>query len=71
VDQTKLVVKLGDVIKLKNNSYKIVDIKKDIVILANINTGMEMPIKPFSEADKQLYPGIGALKPDSSPVINP
>ena len=52
VDQTKMVVKLGDVIKLKNNSYKIIDIKKDTVILADINTGMEMPVQPFSEADK-------------------
>lgn len=52
VDQTKMVVKLGDVIKLKNNSYKIIDIKKDSVILADINTGLEMPVKPFSEADK-------------------
>ncbi|MCX6991811.1 MAG: hypothetical protein NT011_01575 [Kiritimatiellaeota bacterium] len=71
VDQTKMVVKLGDVIKLKNSSYKIIDIKKDTVILADINTGMEMPVQPFSEADKQLYPGIGALKSDSSPVIKP
>ena len=52
VDQTKMVVKLGDIIKLKNNSYKIIDIKKDGVILADINTGMEMPVQPFSEADK-------------------
>ncbi|MBU0715958.1 MAG: hypothetical protein KJ964_11430 [Verrucomicrobia bacterium] len=71
VDQTKMVVKLGDVIKLKNNSYKIIDIKKDTVILADINTGMEMPVQPFSEADKQLYPGIGALKSDGSPDIKP
>lgn len=71
VDQAKMVVKLGDVIKLKNNSYKIIDIKKDTVILADINTGMEMPVQPFSEADKQLYPGTGALKSDSSPDIKP
>ena len=71
VDQTKMVVKLGDVIKLKNNSYKIIDIKKDTVILADINTGMEMPVQPFSEADKQLYPGIRALKSDSTPDIKP
>ena len=71
VDQTKMVVKLGDVIKLKNSSYKIIDIKKDTVILADINTGMEMPVQPLAEADKQLYPGIGALKSDSSPDIKP
>ena len=71
VDQTKMVVKQGDVIKLKNNSYKIVDIKKDTVILADINTGMEMPVRPFSEADKQLYPGVGTVKSDSSPDIKP
>jgi hypothetical protein len=52
VDQTKMTVKLGDIIKLKNNSYKVIDIKKDTVILADINTGMEMPVRPFSEADK-------------------
>jgi hypothetical protein len=52
VDQTKMTVKHGDIIKLKNNSYKVIDIKKDIVILADINTGMEMPVRPFSEADK-------------------
>lgn len=71
VDQTKMIVKIGDVIKLKNNSYKIVDIKKDSVILTDINTGMEMPVQPFSEADKQMYPGISTLKPDSSSAINP
>ena len=71
VDQTRMVVKLGDVIKLKNNSYKIIDIKKDTVILADVNTGMEMPVQPLSEADKQLYPGIRALKSDSSPDIKP
>ncbi len=71
VDQTKMVVKLGDVIKLKNNSYKIIDIKKDTVILADINTGMEMPVQPFSEADKQLYPEIRALKSDSSSDVKP
>lgn len=71
VDQTKMVVKPGDVIKLKNSSYKIIDIKKAAVILSDINTGMEMPVQPFSEADKQLYPGIRALKPDSSPDIKP
>ena len=71
VDQTKMAVKLGDIIKLKNNSYKIIDIKKDTVILADINTGMEMPVQPLSEADKRLYPGISTLKSDSSPAINP
>ena len=59
VDQTKMIVKVGDVIKLKNNSYKIIDINKDTVILADINTGMEMPVKPFSETDKQLHPELG------------
>ncbi|MFH1477480.1 MAG: Amuc_1099 family pilus-like system protein [Verrucomicrobiota bacterium] len=57
VDQTRMVVKLGDVIKLKNSSYKVIDIKKDIVIVVDINTGMEMPVHPLSDADKQLYPG--------------
>lgn len=71
VDQTKMVVKVGDVIKLKNNSYKIIDIKKDTVILTDINTGMEMPVRPLSEVDKKLYPGVGALKSDGSPAINP
>lgn len=71
VDQTKMVVKLGDIIKLKNSSYKVIDIKKDTVILADINTGMEMPVQPFSEADKQLYPGIRSLKPDGSSDIKP
>lgn len=71
VDQTKMVVKIGDVIKLKNNSYKIIDIKKDGVILAGINTGRELSVPPFSEADKQLYPGIGASKPDGPPNIKP
>jgi len=71
VDQTKMVVKLGDVIKLKNNSYKIIDIKKDSVILTDINTGMEMPVQSFSAADKQLYPGIGVLKSDGAPDVKP
>lgn len=71
VDQTKMIVKIGDVIKLKNNSYKIIDIKKDAVILSDTNTGKEMSVQPFSEADKQLYPGISSLKPDSSPDVQP
>jgi hypothetical protein len=71
VDQTKMTVKLGDIIKLKNNSYKIIDIKKDSVILADVNTGAEMSVRPFSGADKQLYPEVRALKSDSSPDIKP
>ncbi|MDD5679316.1 MAG: hypothetical protein PHW60_15205 [Kiritimatiellae bacterium] len=71
VDQTKMTVKIGEVVKLKNNSYKIVDIKKDTVILADINTGMEMPVQPVSESDKQLYPEISPLKSDSLPAIKP
>ncbi|MFA5043810.1 MAG: Amuc_1099 family pilus-like system protein [Kiritimatiellia bacterium] len=71
VDQTKMVVKIGDVIKLKNNSYKIIDIKKDGVILTGINTGRELSVPPFSEADKQLYPGIGVSKSDGPLNIKP
>ncbi len=71
VDQKKMLVKLGDVIMLKNISYKIVDIKKDAVILSEINSGKEMPVQPFSDTDKQLYPGIGALKSDNTPDIKP
>ena len=71
VDQTFIMAKIGDIIKLKNNSYKIIDIKKDSVILTDINTGMEISVQPFSEADKRLYPGIKSLKFDSSPDIKP
>lgn len=70
-DQNKLLVKIGDVINLKNNSYKIVDIKKDTVIVSDVKTGKELQVKPFSETDKQLYPGVRSLKPDSSPEIKP
>lgn len=70
-DQTRMSVKLGDVIKLKNSSYKIVDIKKDSVILTDVNTGMEMPVKPLSEADKQMYPGIGVVKSKRATGVKP
>ena len=70
-DQAKMTVKVGDVIKLKNNSYKIVDINKDAVILADVNTGVEARVQMLSEADKRMYPGISALKSEAAPVINP
>ena len=69
--QSRLSVKLGEVIKLKNSSYKVIDIKKDSVILVDINTGMEMPVKPLSDADKQMYPGIDAVKSKRSTGIKP
>lgn len=71
VDQARLLVKLGEVITLKNSSYKVVDIKKDAVIVADINSGMEIPLQLLSEADKQLYPGLRAGKPDSLPDLKP
>ncbi|MBI2438703.1 MAG: hypothetical protein HYV36_07830 [Lentisphaerae bacterium] len=71
VDQTRLLAKQGEVITLKNSSYKIVDIKKDSVIVADVNTGMEIPVQPLSEADKQFLPKLGTAKPDSLPDLKP
>lgn len=71
VDQSKMTVNMDSVIPLKNKSYKVVDIKKDSVILADVNTGVKTTVEPFSESEKQLYLGVRLAKPDSAPDVKP
>ncbi|MBI2440129.1 MAG: hypothetical protein HYV35_02035 [Lentisphaerae bacterium] len=71
VDQSKLRVKRGDVIALKNSSYKVVDIKEDGVIVADANTGMEIPVQPITDAERQLLPGLRPAKPGSTAELKP
>lgn len=44
VDNTKMTVKKGDIISLKNNKYKVVDITAQNVIVADMQSGAEITL---------------------------
>lgn len=53
VDNAKMLVKKDDIISLKNNKYKVVDIAGQNVIVADMQSGEEIALEPFEGAGKQ------------------
>lgn len=51
IDNSKRLVKIGDVITLKKDQYKVVDIGKDAVIVADVLTGKRISIEPYSDIE--------------------
>lgn len=52
IDNAKMLVKKSDIISLKNNKYKIVDITGQNVTVADIQSGVEIPLELFGGASK-------------------
>ncbi len=53
IDNSQYVVMTDDVITLKKNRYKVVDIKQDSVIVTDELTGKKTSIEPYSEAEER------------------
>lgn len=49
IDNSRKTVKKGDVVPLKNNKYKIIDITSEGVIVADMQTGAETTLEPYEE----------------------
>ncbi|MDO9543427.1 MAG: hypothetical protein Q7J98_14060 [Kiritimatiellia bacterium] len=52
IDNAKMLVKKGEIISLKNNRYKVVDIDGQNVTVADMQSGAEIPLEPFEGASK-------------------
>lgn len=52
IDNAKTMVKKGDIISLKNNRYKVVDIAGQNVTVADMQSGEEITLAPFEGAVK-------------------
>jgi len=52
IDNLKYIVKINDVITLKNIPYKVVDIQKDAVVVSNDSTGKKTALEKVSVADQ-------------------
>lgn len=52
IDNAKMLVKKGDIISLKNNRYKVVDITERNVIVADIQSGVETTLASADGASK-------------------
>lgn len=52
IDNAKMLAKKGDIISLKNNKYKIIDITGQNVTVADMQSGAEIPLEPFEGASK-------------------
>ena len=52
IDNAKMLVKKGDIISLKNNKYKVVDIDGQNVTVADMQSGAEIPLEPFEGTSK-------------------
>lgn len=53
VDNSRHLIKIGDELSLKNERYKVVDIKTDAVILADISTGQETTVGMGTEEERR------------------
>ena len=52
IDQSKMRVRLGDVIKLKDLEYKVIDIRRDGVLIRDEKTRKTTQIGPLSDSEK-------------------
>lgn len=52
VDRNRFVVRIGDTVKVKDHEYKIVDIKRDGVLIRDVKTNKDTVVGPLSETEK-------------------
>jgi hypothetical protein len=52
IDQSKMRVRLGDVIKLKEREYKVIDIRRDGVLIRDEKTRKTTQVGPLSASEK-------------------
>jgi hypothetical protein len=66
IDETKMVVRLGGTIKLKDQEYKVIDIRRDGVLIRDGRTGKDTEVGLLSEGEKSaLERGLSDLSPPS------
>lgn len=52
IDQSKMVVRRGDAIKLKDREYKVIDIRRDGVLIRDEKTKKATEVGPLSDVEK-------------------
>ena len=52
IDQEKMIVRLGDMIKLKDQEYKVIDIGRDGVLIRDEKTKKATEVGPLSDSEK-------------------
>lgn len=52
IDQNRMRVRLGDVIKLKDREYKVIDIRRDGVLIRDEKTRKTTQVGPLSDSEK-------------------
>jgi hypothetical protein len=62
-DATTYKVRIGESVKLPDKSYKVVDIKRDRVVVRDEETGAEIPVLPLSEEERLQLQGGGVQAP--------
>ena len=52
IDQTRMRVRLGDVVKLKDREYKVIDIRRDGVLIRDEKTRKTTQVGPLSDSER-------------------
>lgn len=71
IDGTRMGVRIGDVFKLKDRSYKVVDIKDDRVLIRDEQEGRDTVVGPLSDEERGRLQGGSASSPAASPFNVP
>ena len=54
IDQKKMIVRFGDMIKLKDQEYKVIDIRRDGVLIRDERTRKVTEVGPLSDSEKNV-----------------
>lgn len=75
IDQSRMRVRLGDMIKLKDREYKVIDIRRDGVLIRDEKTRKTTQVGPLSDSEKSaLERGLDSpaqLGPTTPGVVRP
>ncbi len=57
IDRSRYRVKVGDAISIKDREYKVIDIRRDSVLIRDEKARKDEPLGPLSESEKMLLQG--------------
>ena len=68
IDQSRMRVRLGDIVKLKDREYKVIDIRRDSVLIRDEKTRKTTQVGPLSENEKSTLESgpISPVQPGST-----
>ncbi|MFH1026499.1 MAG: Amuc_1099 family pilus-like system protein [Pseudomonadota bacterium] len=69
IDRTTLRARIGDTIQLKDREYKVIDIKRDGVLIRDVKTNKDTLVGPLSESERMALSGGMENLPQANPGI--